>query len=54
VDQPGVSEELKKKFAWMPDEMLNSFKLDEELSGIEWNNPTQLSTLSLYDKYSPK
>jgi hypothetical protein len=51
MDQPGVSDELKKRFSWMPDEMMNSFRLDEELSGLKWDNPTYLSTLSLYDKY---
>jgi hypothetical protein len=54
VDQPGVSLNWKKRFPWLPDEMMNSFKLDEELSGLEWNNPTYQSTLRLYDKYGQK
>jgi hypothetical protein len=41
----------KKIFPWLPEEVLNSFKLDEVLTGAEWNNPTHLATLRLYDKY---
>jgi hypothetical protein len=51
LDQPGVSEALKKKFKWMPEGMANSFKLDEELEGLQWDNLTHLNTLSLFDKY---
>lgn len=43
----------KRMFVWLPDEVLNSFKLDEMLTGTEWNNPTHLSTLRLYEKYLP-
>jgi hypothetical protein len=48
---PGVN--WKRIFRWLPPEVLNSFKIDEELTGTEWNNPTHLSTLRLYDKYAP-
>ena len=51
LDQPGVSEEYKKSLAWIPDEIMNSIKLDEELTGFQWNNPTYRRILSLYDKY---
>lgn len=51
LDQPGVSEAYKKQFALFPDEMTNSFKLDEELTHIPWDNPTHQSILSLWDKY---
>ena len=44
----------RKIFPWLPEEVLNSFKLDEVLTGAEWNNPTHLATLRLYDKYDPK
>lgn len=54
VDQPDATVDWKKRFPWMPDEVLNSFKLDEALNGAQWNNPTHLLTLSLWDKYSPK
>jgi hypothetical protein len=48
------STDWKKIFKWLPDEVLNSFSLDEELTGTEWNNPTHVTTLRLYDKYQPK
>jgi hypothetical protein len=34
-----------------PDEITNSIRLDEELTGFKWDNPIQQRTLSLYDKY---
>jgi len=51
LDQPSVAEDYKKGFAWLPDEIRNSVKLDEELTGFQWDNPTQQRILSLYDKY---
>ena len=51
VDQPGASEEYKKAFAGLPDELRNSARLDEELTGFKWDNPTHRRTMSLYDKY---
>jgi hypothetical protein len=35
----------------LPAELSNSIKLDEELDGFQWDNPTYRKTLSLYDKY---
>jgi hypothetical protein len=54
LDQPGVSEEYKKRFARFPDEMTNSFKLDEELTGFQWDNATHRRTLRLWDKYKKR
>jgi hypothetical protein len=51
LDQPGFSEEYKKTYALFPDELMNSLKLDEELTGFQWDNPTHQSTLRLWDKY---
>ena len=51
VDQPGASEEYQKLFSGLPDELRNSAKLDEELTGFKWDNPTHRRTMSLYDKY---
>ena len=51
LDQPEIPEDFKKKFAWIPDEIMNSIKLDEELTGFKWDNPTYLRTLDLWDKY---
>src|SRR5207247_9464647 len=39
LDQPGVSEAFKKMFRRVPDEIMNSGKLDEELTGFKWDNP---------------
>jgi hypothetical protein len=46
-DQPGLPK-FKSRF---PDEIRNSAKLDEDLTGFQWNNPIQQKILSLYDKY---
>lgn len=54
LDKPELSESYKKQFARMPDELMNSLKLDEELTGFQWDNPTHQNTLSLWDKYQPR
>jgi hypothetical protein len=54
VDQPSVSEDKKKGYDRLPDELKNSAKLDEELTGFQWDNPTYRRTLSLYDKYQKR
>jgi hypothetical protein len=51
VDQPGAPEDYQKLFRGLPDELRNSAKLDEELTGFEWDNPTYRRTLGLYEKY---
>jgi hypothetical protein len=52
LDQPDIPKALKKKaYDWMPEEMKNAIKLDEDLTGFKWENPTFRRTLSLYDKY---
>jgi hypothetical protein len=51
VDQPGAPEEYNKVFARLPDELKNSARLDEELTGFKWDNPTHRRTMSLYRKY---
>ena len=58
VDQPHVPEAMKnfykspKVAPLFPDELMNSLKLDEELNGFQWDNPTHKNTLTLWDKYS--
>jgi hypothetical protein len=54
VDRPEISEEYRNAYRHMPDEMRNSAKLDEELTGFKWDNPIQRKTLSLYDQYQKK
>ena len=45
------SEDFKEKFNWIPDELNNSIRLDEELTGFKWDNATYRNTLRLWDKY---
>jgi hypothetical protein len=54
LDQPGISESYKKQFSRLPASLVNSFRLDEELTGLQWDNPTHLHTLSLWDKYQKR
>jgi hypothetical protein len=51
VDQPNSPEDYSKLFGGLPDELKNSAKLDEELTGFVWDNPTHRRTITLYDKY---
>ena len=51
VDQPDSSERYQNLLFGLPDELRNSAKLDEELTGFKWDNPTYRRTLRLYDKY---
>ena len=51
IDQPQIAESYKRRFAKLPDTMTNSFKLDEALNGIEWDNPTHVQTMRLWDRY---
>jgi hypothetical protein len=37
-------------YAWIPDEMRNAIKLDEQM-GFKWDNPTFRRTKMLYEKY---
>lgn len=50
-DQPNVPEEYKKIASRMGDALADSARLDEELTGFQWDNPTHRRTLSLYEKY---
>lgn len=51
IDQPQVPESYRKRFAKLPSTMTNSFELDEVLTGIQWDNPTHMQTLRLWDRY---
>jgi len=50
-DQPQITEEKRKAFGRIPPGLENSAKLDEELTGFQWDNPTYRRTLSLFEKY---
>ncbi|MGC2744241.1 MAG: hypothetical protein WA672_13700 [Candidatus Angelobacter sp.] len=45
----GTVEETKA-YGWVPDEMRNAIRLDEQM-GFKWDNPTFRRTKMLYDKY---
>jgi len=50
-DHPSVPEDFRNSYMGKPDEIGNSIRLDEELTGFKWDNPTFRQVLSLYDKY---
>jgi hypothetical protein len=50
-DHPSVPEDFRNSYMGKPDEIGNSIRLDEELTGFKWDNPTFRKILSLYDKY---
>jgi hypothetical protein len=50
-NHPCVPEDFRNSYMGKPDEIGNSIRLDEELTGFEWDNPTFRQILSLYDKY---
>jgi hypothetical protein len=54
LDQPVLQNRYKKAFAKVPDEIMNSLRLDEELTDFEWDNPTHRSTLVLWEKYQKR
>jgi hypothetical protein len=49
--QPGISDETKKIFRILPDELKHSISLDEQLTGYEWDNSHHRWFLALVDKY---
>jgi hypothetical protein len=51
VDQPGAVENYQNVFPKLPDELRNSAKLDEELTGFKWDNPSYRQILQLWDEY---
>jgi hypothetical protein len=51
LDQPNISDNTRKQFRSLPDELKYSIKLDEELTGYEWDNARFRWFLDLVDKY---
>lgn len=51
LDAPGASEAVKKRFASLSGRMKYSIRLDEKLTGFQWDNPTYRQTRSLFEKY---
>ncbi|HXH37716.1 MAG TPA: hypothetical protein VNN08_03735 [Thermoanaerobaculia bacterium] len=52
-DAPGMSEGVRKRIRGVASGIRNSIRLDEELTGFEWDNAIYRQTLSLYAKYQP-
>jgi hypothetical protein len=48
---PGISEDTKKMFKILPDELKYSIQQDEQLTGFEWDNNRHRWFLDLVDKY---
>jgi hypothetical protein len=51
LDQPNISDETKKRFKILPDELKYSIKLDEQLTGYEWHNARFKWFMDLVEKY---
>jgi len=54
LDQTNTSEEFKSAFKRLPDELVNSAKLDEILTDFEWDNAGHRRYLDLFDRYQNK
>ena len=53
TDQPGESAtSAKKPSSAIPDELRNSIRLDEQLTGFQWDSESHRNYLRLFDKYS--
>ena len=53
TDQPGESAtSAKKASSAIPDELRNSIRLDEQLTGFQWDSESHRNYLRLFDKYS--
>jgi hypothetical protein len=52
-DAPGMSEGVRKRVRGVASALRNSIRLDEELTGFDWDNAIYRQTLSLYAKYQP-
>ena len=53
-DAPGVSEDISRQVRRVASGLRNSIRLDEELTGFEWDNAIYRQTLRLYAKYQPE
>jgi hypothetical protein len=51
VDHPGANETYVKKLKYLPEELKNSIKLDQELDGFEWDSKMYADYLELVAKY---
>jgi hypothetical protein len=51
VDQPGVSDAMRKRLRILPQVTQHSIRLDEKLTGFKWDNAAHRRLLELVDKY---
>lgn len=51
VDQPGASKAYAAKLKYLPDEVKNGIKLEEQLDGYEWDSKLYADYLALVAKY---
>lgn len=54
LKQDGLSDKFRASFKGLPDEFINSYRLDEQLNGFEWDNPKHKWFLDIVDKYNTK
>jgi hypothetical protein len=51
AEQPGANPEYIKKLKYLPEELKNSIKLDQQLDHFEWNSKAHADYLELVSKY---
>jgi len=54
IDQPGISEEMKKRMRILPPELQNSIARDEQMNSYKWDNVVHQRYLALIDKYQSR
>jgi hypothetical protein len=50
-EHPAVPASRRRDFARFPEELRNSIRLDQELTGFRWDNAVYRRTMALYEKY---
>ena len=51
LNQKETSEKLKKRFQKFPDSLMNSYRIDEEMTGFNWDNSSHKKYMKIFDKY---
>jgi len=51
VEQPGANPEYVRKLKYLPEELKNSIRIDEQLDGFQWNNRMHAEYLELVSRY---
>jgi hypothetical protein len=51
LDQPQISAGIRKQLRFLPIELKHSIKLDERLTGYQWDNPRYRWFMDLVDRY---